>query len=103
VPFLFTMVDAGYSHAQIAVGYDRLRQSLWLRDLQERRTNAAFEVIARALTRPQARADSLWRLANVPICSMEFPLPNRTPTIECTDCSALANCDRPLAEASTPR
>lgn len=41
VPFLFTMVDAGYSHAQIAVGYDRLRQSLWLRDLQERRTNEA--------------------------------------------------------------
>lgn len=41
VPFLFTMVDAGYSHAQVAVGHDRLRRSLWLRDMQERRTNEA--------------------------------------------------------------
>ena len=41
VPFLFTMVDAGYSHVQIVLGYDPLRQSFWLRDLQERRTNEA--------------------------------------------------------------
>ncbi|MBO0698159.1 MAG: hypothetical protein J2P46_07180, partial [Zavarzinella sp.] len=29
VPFLLTMVDAGYSHSQVAVAGDRARQSLW--------------------------------------------------------------------------
>lgn len=37
IPFLFAMVDAGYTHAQIAFGCDPLRQSLWLRAPQERR------------------------------------------------------------------
>ena len=40
-PFLFTMVDAGYSHSQVVVGFDRLRHSLSLRDPQDRRTNEA--------------------------------------------------------------
>src|SRR6202011_3482540 len=31
----------GYAHGQIALGFDRLRQSLWLRDPQDRRTNEA--------------------------------------------------------------
>ena len=41
VPFLFTMVDAGYTHSQVAIGFDRIRRSLWLRDPQDRRTNEA--------------------------------------------------------------
>ena len=41
VPFLFTMVDAGYTHSQVVVGFDRVRHSLWLRDPQDRRTNEA--------------------------------------------------------------
>jgi tetratricopeptide (TPR) repeat protein len=41
IPFLFTMVDAGYAHAQVAAGFDRQRLSLWLRDTQDRRTNEA--------------------------------------------------------------
>jgi cellulose synthase operon protein C len=41
IPFLLTMVDAGYSHSQLVVGCDRTRQSLWLTDATERRTNEA--------------------------------------------------------------
>ena len=41
IPFLLTMVDAGYSHSQLVVGCDRTRQSLWLTDANERRTNEA--------------------------------------------------------------
>jgi cellulose synthase operon protein C len=41
VPFLLTMVDAGYSHSQLAVGCDRPRQSVWLTDVTERRSNEA--------------------------------------------------------------
>lgn len=41
VPFLFTMVDAGYTHSQVVVGSDRYRQTVWLRDAQERRINEA--------------------------------------------------------------
>ena len=33
VPFLLTMVDAGYTHSQLAVGGDRARQSVWLTDV----------------------------------------------------------------------
>ena len=41
VPFLLTMVDAGYSHSQLAVGCDRARRSVWLTDATERRSNEA--------------------------------------------------------------
>ncbi len=41
IPFLFTMVDAGYAHAQIVIGFDRARHSLWMRDAGDRRTNEA--------------------------------------------------------------
>jgi tetratricopeptide (TPR) repeat protein len=41
VPFLLTMVDAGYSHSQIVVGADRSRHSLWLTDAADRRANEA--------------------------------------------------------------
>src|SRR5262249_7841891 len=41
VPFLVTMVDAGYSHTQLATGADRARHSLWLSDATERRTTEA--------------------------------------------------------------
>src|SRR5262245_35367638 len=41
IPFLLTMVDAGYSHAQLAIGCDRARQSVWLIDVGERRSNEA--------------------------------------------------------------
>ena len=37
VPFLFTMVDAGYMHAHLAVGADRLRRTLLLRQPADRR------------------------------------------------------------------
>ncbi len=39
VPFLFTLIDAGYSHTQLAVGSDRIRGTLWLIDAAERRPN----------------------------------------------------------------
>ena len=32
VPLLLTLVDAGYSHAQMVVGCDRLRNSIWIVD-----------------------------------------------------------------------
>lgn len=41
VPFLATMVDAGYSHTQIVCGADRVRQSLWMTDPTDRRSNEA--------------------------------------------------------------
>src|SRR5262249_59530189 len=41
MPFLVTMVDAGYSHTQLAAGADRTRHSLWLSDAVERRTTEA--------------------------------------------------------------
>jgi len=41
VPFLVTMVDAGYSHSQLAVGGDRARASVWLTDGGDRRANEA--------------------------------------------------------------
>ncbi|HEX3151383.1 MAG TPA: tetratricopeptide repeat protein [Gemmataceae bacterium] len=37
IPFLITLVDAGYSHAQLAVGSDRGRRSVWLTDIADRR------------------------------------------------------------------
>ena len=37
LPFLLTMVDAGYSHSQLAVGCDRARDSVWLTDDADRR------------------------------------------------------------------
>ncbi len=100
VPFLFTMVDAGYSHAQIVVGYDRLRQSLWLRDLQERRTNEAplkalLERYAATGPRgfalvPAARADLLDGISFAE--SEEYDRLHRLQT-------ALAKYDRPRAGA----
>jgi len=39
IPFIFTLVDAGYSHTQLAAGCDRMRDSLWLIDSAERRPN----------------------------------------------------------------
>ncbi|HKB06190.1 MAG TPA: hypothetical protein VKD90_28600 [Gemmataceae bacterium] len=41
VPFLLTLVDAGYSHSQLAIGGDRVRHSLWLAEAAERRPNEA--------------------------------------------------------------
>jgi len=41
VPFMLTLVDAGYSHSQLAIGCDRARQSIWLTDGTERRANEA--------------------------------------------------------------
>lgn len=41
VPFLLTMVDAGFTHSQLAVGCDRARQSVWLTDAADRRANEA--------------------------------------------------------------
>jgi cellulose synthase operon protein C len=41
IPFLMTMVEAGYTHSQIVVGYDKVRNSLWVRDVTDRRTNEA--------------------------------------------------------------
>ncbi|MCE9532136.1 MAG: tetratricopeptide repeat protein, partial [Planctomycetes bacterium] len=40
-PFLLTLVDAGFTHSQVVIGCDRLRNSLWLRDPQDRRTHEA--------------------------------------------------------------
>ena len=39
LPFLVTMVDAGYSHSQMVVGADRLRHSLWLHEGADGRAN----------------------------------------------------------------
>jgi tetratricopeptide (TPR) repeat protein len=41
IPFLMTMVDAGYTHSQIVLGYDQHRRSLWVRDAADYRTNEA--------------------------------------------------------------
>lgn len=41
VPFLMTMVEAGYTHSQVVVGYDSVRRSLWVRDVADYRTNEA--------------------------------------------------------------
>jgi cellulose synthase operon protein C len=41
LPFLITLVDAGYVHSQIVVGYDRNRDSLFLRDVADVRTQEA--------------------------------------------------------------
>ncbi len=41
VPILLTLVDAGYSHTQIVVGGDRVRNSVWLFDGSDRRPHEA--------------------------------------------------------------
>ena len=41
VPFVLTMVDAGFSHSQLAIGCDRVRYSIWLTDVADRRANEA--------------------------------------------------------------
>ena len=41
VPFVLTLVDAGYYHSQLVVGYDRVRQTFWIRDPGERRAHEA--------------------------------------------------------------
>jgi len=38
IPFLMTMVDAGYTHSQVVCGYDRQRNSIWMRDPSGRRS-----------------------------------------------------------------
>ena len=41
IPFILTMVDAGYSHSQLVIGCDRTRNALWLTDGSDRRQNEA--------------------------------------------------------------
>lgn len=41
VPFLLTLVDAGYSHSQVVLGCDRARNSVWLADINDRRPHEA--------------------------------------------------------------
>ncbi len=100
VPFLFTMVDAGHSHSQVAVGFDRLRHALWMRDPQDRRTNEAplaslFEHYSSFGPRglvlaPLAKSDLLQGIAFQE--SEQYDRLHRLQT-------ALANFDRPLAQS----
>jgi tetratricopeptide (TPR) repeat protein len=39
LPFVLTLVDAGYSHSQLVVGCDRARNAVWLCDAAERRAH----------------------------------------------------------------
>lgn len=41
VPFVLSLVDAGYMHSQLVVGGDRARHSVWLADPSDRRPNEA--------------------------------------------------------------
>ncbi len=51
LPFMFTMVDANYTHSQLVVGCDRVRHSLWLADPNGgRSTEAPLRVIAERYT-----------------------------------------------------
>jgi tetratricopeptide (TPR) repeat protein len=101
VPFLFTLVDAGYAHAQIALGFDRLRHALWLRDPQDWRANEA--PLAMLLERYAATGPR--GLAFVPVAKAEL-----LDGIDFADAakydalhyvqSALARFDRPAAQTA---
>ena len=39
LPFLLTMVEVGYTHSQMVVGCDKIRCSIWLRELSEYRAS----------------------------------------------------------------
>jgi cellulose synthase operon protein C len=99
-PFLLTMVDAGYAHSQVVVGIDRVRQTLWLRDPQDRRTNeapfkAVFERYAPYGPRGLAVVPSAQAALLQGIDFREAALYDRLHEIQ----SALAKFDRPAAQA----
>jgi tetratricopeptide (TPR) repeat protein len=100
IPFLFTMVDAGYSHSQIAIGFDRLRHSVWLRDPQDRRTNEApLKVLLERYAAAGPRGLALVPLAKAHLLEgidlPEAPLYTLLHRLQ----AALANFDRPAAQA----
>ncbi|QVL32228.1 tetratricopeptide repeat protein [Telmatocola sphagniphila] len=41
IPFLITLVDSGYTHSFVAMGCNRLRESIWMIDNGERKANEA--------------------------------------------------------------
>ena len=99
VPFLFTMVDAGYTHSQVVVGFDRYRNSVWLRDPQDRRTNEApLKALLERYAPFGPRGLALVPLAQSTLLEgIAFPDTadyDRLHRIQ----SALAVCNRPLAQ-----
>lgn len=104
VPFVLTMVDAGYSHSQLAVGCDRARRSVWLTDVTERRSNEA----PLSLLTDRYAATGPRGLVFVPPAEAErlaeVPLPDRATYDRLHEVqAALHRHDRPAAVAAYER